>query len=234
MVNCKKCGKRIMTKAPKFCPDCGAAMGEEDSSNQRRQVFEGTVHKCPSCGEILNTFELICPSCGYELRNTKVTSAVKELTDKLQQIDAGAGSITNGIRNIVKGEAFIGNYTRKASLIKSFAIPNNKGDIMEFLILATSNIDPECYNMLNIYKGANIKQLRKERIVSDAWISKGEQAVQKAKLSFSGDSDFSGAIEEYENKISEVKKSKYKLLILFGVFFGLTLLMVIIGTIMGY
>ena len=62
-------------------------------------------------------------------------------------------------------------------LIKNFSIPNNKEDIMEFAILASSNIDVKVYGSL---EGQRYQMLNPaQREISDAWLAKFEQANQK-------------------------------------------------------
>lgn len=55
---------------------------------QRQQEYVGKVLKCPSCGEVLDSFKTHCPSCGYEIRNTRAVSAAQELAKKLEIIEA--------------------------------------------------------------------------------------------------------------------------------------------------
>ena len=68
MAYCKNCGIQLVDGA-KFCQKCGCSVEDERIGyTQRKQEFEGKLYKCPNCGEILKSFELNCPACGYELR----------------------------------------------------------------------------------------------------------------------------------------------------------------------
>ena len=49
-------------------------------------VFEGTIHKCPNCGDILDAYESVCEACGYERRGANSTSSVRELAVKIFKI----------------------------------------------------------------------------------------------------------------------------------------------------
>lgn len=122
----------------------------ENTEPRRKVEYEGQVRKCPECGEVINAFVPVCPSCGHEMRGSKATSAVHELAVKLDK--------THSI-----GE--------KEKLIRNFYIPNTREDIIEFLILASSNIET----------GSDC---------TDAWAAKMEQAYQKAKLTFGDNSEF--------------------------------------------
>ncbi|MDO4289733.1 MAG: zinc ribbon domain-containing protein [Eggerthellaceae bacterium] len=118
MPYCVKCGSELLANA-QFCASCGTAVPAVPESH-RRQVFEGAIHKCPNCGEVLDSFMPECPMCGYELRGVRSASRVEELSLKLEEAETAE---------------------EKADLIRNFHIPNTKEDIYEFFILASSNIN---------------------------------------------------------------------------------------------
>ena len=74
MAFCSNCGERIEEGA-NFCNKCGKPVNENYSS--RKVTYEGEIHKCPNCGEILNSFVSNCPTCGYELRSVNTSNTVK-------------------------------------------------------------------------------------------------------------------------------------------------------------
>lgn len=119
MAFCINCGQELADGA-KFCANCGTAVSDTNSNTKRKMVYDGEVHKCPQCGEVLDSFVAVCPSCGYELRGSSTTSAVKEFASKLDNVTT--------------------EY-QKENIIRNFPIPNTKEDIFEFMILASSNID---------------------------------------------------------------------------------------------
>ena len=84
MAFCINCGQRLVDDA-KFCANCGTPAANDNT--KRKTVYDGELHKCPNCGELLNSFSSSCLSCGYELRGTEATSSVKELSYKLEQIE---------------------------------------------------------------------------------------------------------------------------------------------------
>jgi len=203
---CSCCGVKLKPDA-KFCSECGAATDANQVNAERKIKYDGEIHKCPNCGEVLKAFILNCPACGYELRNTGSSYSIKEFTSKLNEIDVKDGSqgATSVFRNKAS-EAFI----KKISLIQQFTIPNNKEDITEFFMLAYSNIDVDIYGL----KG-NSPLLSKQRKLSDAWLSMLHQTYQKALIVF-GTSDEFGHFENlYDDLCKKIKKKRKQLPIYF-------------------
>ena len=159
MAFCRNCGEQVSDDA-KFCAVCGMPV-EYTEQNTRKTTYEGVLYKCPQCGEVMKSFTAICPSCGYELRGASVSKAVQEFYEKLESAK------TDELRVL---------------LIQSYPIPNTKEDILEFMILAASNINSQLSpNLL------------------EAWRAKFEQSYQKAELLFGSESQF--------NEIKELYKS---------------------------
>ena len=169
MLVCSKCNQEINDNA-KFCSNCGTPVRENHNEEKRKMVFEGTIHKCPNCGEILKSFVTNCPSCGYELRNIKSSESLKELTYSLSEM---------------KDEK------QQELLIKNYPIPNTKEDIMEFLILAKSNIEKKSSNL-----------------IYEAWNAKLEQIYEKAKMLFNHDEQFLEVEKLYSDAKQSVKTQK--------------------------
>lgn len=125
MAFCVNCGAELNDGA-KFCSECGAANINLKNNGKRKEIYDGEVHKCPNCGEVLKAFSTTCPSCGYELRGAKAGSSVAVLARKLEKVES---------------------IEEKLELISNFYIPNTREDIYEFFILATSNIQAGGYGI---------------------------------------------------------------------------------------
>ena len=117
MAFCTNCGKEISADA-KFCHNCGTATGTKDYT-KRASVYDGEIHKCPVCGEVVAAYDMVCKACGYEIRGRKTTSVVHELSLKLEKAQ---------------------DVQKKDELIRTFYIPNTREDIHEFFILALSQV----------------------------------------------------------------------------------------------
>lgn len=206
MAYCRNCGTQLIDGA-KFCQKCGhPAEGENREHTQRRQEYAGKLYKCPHCGEVLKSFELNCPACGYELRGARASSAVKEFALKLEAIESrreyerprGLFAAAEAQQRVSKTDE------QKISLIKSFSVPNTKEDMLEFMILATSSMNMRTYDSTN----TNVSKSEKE--INAAWFSKVQQVYEKAKRSYSTDSIFAEIQTLYDSCNAEIKKSKKK------------------------
>ena len=213
MAFCSNCGTKIIDGV-KYCSECGTAVDCNDV--RRRTIYEGEIHKCPNCGEVLNSFITNCPTCGYELRGTKASNAVHEFAMKLERIEATREHVNSKslISRLYGSDGQLSKADeQKIGIIRSFAIPNNKEDICEFMILAASNIDVKLYGLGN--QGVITAS---QRAVSDAWLAKFEQAYEKAKMSFGSNSDFINISVVYEKKLKEIKKKKLQVpLLIIGI-----------------
>ena len=204
MAFCSKCGKEL-TEDAEFCSGCGTAVGstEQKKDNQRKVSFDGEVHKCPNCGEILKGFESVCSACGFEIRGTKTAESVQEFVKKLEAVDAEKGG-SAWLAHQAFGEGQLSPIEeKKVNLIKNFPIPNTKEDIREFMILASTNLDPILYES---------QSKTAKTALMGAWKVKMNQAYQKAKMSFGESSDFRSVHKIYDEKILKPKRKKMTLI----------------------
>lgn len=251
---CSCCGQEIESQT-RFCPNCGEKVAAnfynyaDGSANNavcqnkedkyeyqrvkntagfaldRQVVYDGIIHKCPNCGEILNSFSAICPTCGYELRGANATNSVKELAAKLESIESKRDPVKhNLLKSFYFGQSLTKTDEQKISIIRSFSIPNTKEDLYEFLIMSESNIDIEMYDD----GGNQFKKNDARRAVSDAWKAKFEQAYQKAKILFAGDPRFAEIQILYDNTHKKIKKAKWKTWKFIGVLYGIFLVLFLI------
>lgn len=201
---CSNCGERLHDGA-RFCHACGTPINDVPTQQKREQEYAGKIIKCPNCGEILASFTARCPACGTELRDTKATSSVREFALKLEAIEsqreyekpAGIFGRAYQMQRISKTDE------QKISLIKNFSVPNTKEDILEFMILATSNVDMSMYGSLNM-PTAGVKAM------TEAWNAKIKQVYAKAKNTYKTDPDFSKIQELYDSCYADITKQKKK------------------------
>ncbi len=223
---CQYCGTKFDVDA-RFCKGCGEPIGNNAGAsqnrgyvppqdiprgnpNQRKTVYEGNLHKCPNCGEVLRSFQATCPACGHEIRSATGSSAVQELALKLEQISAQKRPVDTGRKSVFKmllesdADARFEDQKKreKVSLITNFSVPNTKEDLVEFMILAASNIDSTS---------------EENDDVSKAWKSKMEQVYQKAELTLKNTPELIKIKELYRGK-QRVMNFSTSFLVFFGAF----------------
>ena len=204
MAFCINCGQEL-AEGVKFCANYGSAVNDGNSTNQRKTTYEGEIRKCPNCGEVLESFSARCPSCGMEFRGTKATSSVREFALKLEAIEAQREyEKPAGIfGRVAKMQQISKTDEQKISLIKNFSVPNTKEDILEFMILATSNVDMSMYSSLDTPTAG-------AKAMTEAWNAKIKQVYVKAKNTYKSDPDFAKIQELYDSCYADIAKQKKK------------------------
>lgn len=113
MAFCSNCGQKLM-EGVKFCNNCGTPTGDRQAQKEkivtpppiqtaaaeqststksdepitnRQTVYDGEIHKCPHCGEVLESFMAKCPSCGFELNSKKVSSTLQKFIDEINECE---------------------------------------------------------------------------------------------------------------------------------------------------
>lgn len=119
---CIKCGKQLSDEM-KYCPSCGEKNGYDiDEPVCRKISYDGKIHKCPNCGEILDSFISNCTTCGFELRDVRTSDTIKEFFDKIETVKSDE---------------------EKVILIRNFPISNTREAVYEFIIFASTNVKGE-------------------------------------------------------------------------------------------
>lgn len=174
-VFCGNCGKRIETAAAPCEPVFSQAPAEESEPPAKEKKPKSAITRCPACGEIVDKDAVICPSCGYGIRDV-ADGSIALLSQKLDLIESKRPQK----RKKDEKDTISATDERKISLIRSWPIPNNKDDLIEFAAMASGNCiaSPKLGN----------DRIAAEDALADAWRSKFDQAYAKAEHLF-GDSD---------------------------------------------
>lgn len=162
MKYCRNCGNKLNDNA-KFCEACGTRI--EDEAKQAKVLI------CPRCGDVINSFTGKCKSCGTEFYNIDASKTMKEFSNNLLNTD---------------------EFGQKLEMIKTFPIPNSKEDIIEFMILASSNI------------GYTEQKNKMDEAYEDAWVTKFMQGYQKAKMVLVGDREWNRIQKLYDETIERL------------------------------
>ena len=179
---CPSCGKKLSDKA-KFCDGCGAKL-EDYSADAAPVKEEKRTTLCPYCGTPIGFDDVRCPGCRMEIQKG-TSSSLNKFFDEVNKIEDEA---------------------KKIELIKTFPIPNTREDIIEFMLLASTNFDAKYY----------ISHKDVEN-VSGAWLVKIDQCYKKGLLMFDDPRD-TAKIEKIYNdvhgQLKETSKKKLYLLII--------------------
>ena len=198
MTYCTHCGKENPSDA-RFCSGCGKPIAFSSAPNERKQIYDGVLHKCPNCGEILNSFITTCPSCGYEIRGAQSSKKVNEFADMLDNLTTTKQETAR--QKFWREEFMLGHHIndeKKIELIKSFVIPTTKEDILEFMSYAIGNVDTTVLADDDYHN-------RTERAISEAWIAKLDQAYSKAVVLLGNDPAFESIKQVYLSKKEETE-----------------------------
>lgn len=174
-VFCGNCGKRIEAAAAPCEPVFSQAPTEERESPTKETKPKSGITRCPACGEIVDKNAVICPSCGFGIRDV-ADGSIALLSQKLDLIESRRPQERKKDEN----DTISATDERKISLIPSWPIPNSKDDLIEFAAMASGNCiaSPKLGN----------DRIAAEDALADAWRSKFDQAYAKAEHLF-GDSD---------------------------------------------
>ncbi len=186
-VFCGNCGKRIEAAATPCEPVFSQAPTEETESPTKEAKPNSGITRCPACGEIVDKNAVICPSCGFGIRDV-ADGSIALLSQKLDLIESKRPQKRNSDSHTTTATD-----ERKISLIRSWPIPTNKDDLIEFAAMASGNcVAPPNDHM---YRTA-------EDALADAWRSKFDQAYAKAEHLFGDNEDFA-LLEELKTDIQK-------------------------------
>lgn len=171
---------------------------------------EGVLMKCPSCGAPSDSFSTKCGECGHEYREIQNVNSIERFFALLNELEnKREDDETNVLKALGKTysqmlsgqSAFTGGKinNQKKELIKTFPIPNTKGDLLEFLSLAM----PRAKKQGGIW--SKFKQDGLEIIIHNElvplWKTKCEQIIIKARFSMKDDPKTLQEIEYYAKEL---------------------------------
>lgn len=106
---------------------------EKTASSAPKSNKFGDVKKCPACGALVQSYQGVCPECGYAFEGVGANEAVKELSNLLQR-----ESSTDKLQQI----------------IDSYPIPMDKASLLSFITW----IRPQCLDSKNPLSGSYRKK----------------------------------------------------------------------------
>lgn len=154
---------------------------EKAASSAPKSNKFGDVKKCPACGAIVQSYQGVCPECGYAFENIEANSSSRrfsEMLDKMTKEDEDK-SIFKKITQTYAG-VFTGKWddTRIHAAIRNFPVPNTKTDLMEFIITMKTKMSDN------------------QSLYADAYRTKYKECIDKARMLFPHDKDLAPFLEE--------------------------------------
>ena len=199
--------KNVSTPPPIPTPQVQNTTPPPAPKPQRQQEYVGTIMKCPNCGSVIGETTVVCPDCGMRITGRSAVTSVQDFKDQLMAIEGTRKKGLGGVFGVYTAPDPAD--TKKLSLIRNFPIPNTVDDIMEFMFLAVANIDVSLSKNTAMNKWNNTQQVETGatigRTISNAWVSKMQQAYQKAEIMFPNDPAFPGLQRLYFDKMKELK-----------------------------
>lgn len=165
----------------------------------------GNVVKCPSCGAQVVGGSAVCPECGYTFSNVAANSSAEKLQAKLDEFNRrqeersdnrGIGSSL--MHGLGKSMGADNTLKHKMDIVRNFPVPNTRADLMEFLTMIQPMV-----NVTGSRQGGN--PTSGEEDLSYAYWLLYSNCINKARLSFSNDSDFSPYFAFYEQELAKTK-----------------------------
>ena len=213
MKYCPNCGKEIIGEA-KFCINCGKELEKTNKENIQEKTKKNNQNKCPNCGEPYSYFDVKCKLCGYELQNKQNSELINNFIAHLNYLEqqrypqreekkADKSNIMTAVVDRIitdkKENNKIMKHNKKQienqiySYVQNFVIPTGKGDLFEFIMLASTRksieIDSDSEDDCEYYD--NLKKI---------WSEKYNKASIIAKELYSNDPDFSIIFNEIKRK----------------------------------
>lgn len=140
----------------------------------------GDVKKCPSCGAIVQSFQGVCPDCGYAFEDVAANEAVKKLSELLKKAEQDKNSDRY-------------DYVTKETVIKTFPVPSSKANLIELISFIQTSISSED----NPY-------------TRKAFEAKLQECFMKAKLMFPNDTHLQSIIQEANKINTQLKSERKK------------------------
>ena len=86
---------------------------EKSASSAPKSNKFGDVKKCPACGAMVQSYQGLCPECGYAFEGLEANTSVQKLAKSIEQASSD--------ENVAK-------------IISTFPVPNTKADLMELIL----------------------------------------------------------------------------------------------------
>lgn len=180
----------------------------------------GNVLKCPNCGAEVVGGSAVCKECGYTFSDISSNRSAEKLQEKLdainRQFEERAISSISGWLSATLGTS--DKCKHKMDIISTFPVPNTRNDLLEFLTMLQHRV--------NATGPRNGQNMSREEDMSYAYWLLYTNCINKAKISFLNDKDFTPYFSLYEKELQKTKgfigwwkcnpKTRTVLMVIFG------------------
>ena len=170
------------------------AAEEKAASSAPKSNKLGDVKKCPSCGAMVQSYQGVCPECGYAFENLEANNSTKKLSELIDKVMLENNKLEQ-TEGMSPHDLEVEKKQRIVNAIQNFPIPTTKSDLFEFITSLQSKTSGK---------------------YGKAYTAKLEECILKAKTLFSNDKMFADLVGKYEKKKAD-KKAKTKKFLLIGI-----------------
>ena len=190
MSYCTNCGSLITANA-RFCAFCGAKVTLLNNE-ERETKINNSLRICPFCGAPVNSYTTCCSACGNEVHDAVSSLSCVELCKKLDEIEASRPEPQNGIFATIfkrkrNSDSLEPMDMKKLQAIQNHFIPNNKIDILDFILLAESRVSSS--ESLYEFSEDDYDSEYYEQLM-EVWDDKLDEALNKGEILLKNDPEF--------------------------------------------
>lgn len=192
----------------------------------------GDVRKCPQCGAVIGSFQMICPECGFEFSNVGVNEYVKTFSEKLEAaINASNNKSSKGLGGIFAALDPTGTYSEmqrrssgilehtEAQFVKNYPLPMTKEDCIEMLNyiapkITLSGSNAATFTWKKKYN-AILQKLERE--------ARGNAQILETVRSYreQGRTNFFASLIIWYRSLSKTARMFFWLILFYALFFGI-------------
>ena len=105
---------------------------EKAASSAPKSNKLGDVKKCPACGAMVQSYQGVCPECGYAFEGVDANATITKLSNLLNKC----------------GDSY-DSYKKRAEIIRTFPIPNTKADLFDLIMYFQANKTKDRFDMVS-------------------------------------------------------------------------------------
>ena len=185
---------------------------QSEATSKQKSQKEGELKKCPSCGEILESFISKCPSCGYEIRGKEANQIISEIEKKIESVRSDYKvRIANATKRVDRDHLQIcEQYDAISNVINSMPVPTTKEDLIEVI----SYCYPKRYDVHN----------------GPAYEAKYHECLSKLEILALKDPSLQAIINNFKGKVSSEDKKLWRMVAFIGIPVFVIIIVIVIYT----